>query len=112
MKLKASPPSRPRPVFVQIRETPEVVKSLADEAASAGIVSTEALRQIIADYNAHPFEFAPPIRAGRKTHLWSNIKSDQATVDTFTAHARRQGVSVAEAIRQCVRRYLKAQGRI
>lgn len=109
MKLKAPKPKPAKPLFNQVRETPAVVKALADEANAVGIPSTEALRQIIADYNANPFTFDRRRSLGRKSGVWDNIKSDQTTIDTFTAHTARHGISVAEGIRQCVRRYLKQQ---
>lgn len=112
MKLTSIANKPPKPVFNQVRETPAVVKALADEASNVGISATEALRQIIAGYLANPFAFAPGISKGRKSAVWDNIKSDPATIEAFTRLATEHGVSVAEGIRQCVRGYLRQHGRL
>ena len=94
--------------FATVRDTPEVVKALAEVAAAEAISSTDAIRQVIKEYLEQPFKFEPE---RFKTAVWANVRTDQATVDAFAAHAHAHGVSVAEGIRQCVRRFLANQGR-
>lgn len=81
---------------------------MAEVAEAAGITSTEALRLVIANYLVKPFPFKPE---SMKTGVWAKLRTDRATVDAFTEHAQAHGVSVAEGIRQCVRRFLIRQGR-
>lgn len=88
-----------------------MVQALAQEAAAVGITATEALRQIVVDYNARPWPFRPRSPNADKTAVWANIASDQPTIDKFTRHAKRHGVSVAEGIRQCVQKFLNEPGR-
>lgn len=100
-----------RPMFRQVRETPEIVQALAKEAERVGICSSEAIRQIVRAYNREPFDFQPGKTQGFKKAVWANIKADQQTIDAFSAHCQRQGVAVPEGIRQAVRHYLeKAHG--
>lgn len=108
MKPK-TPPLDAKPVcFPTVRDTPEVVEALAAVAHAAGITSTEALRLAIAHYLAKPFPFK---HEDKKSGVWAKFRTDGATVDAFTAHAQAHGVSVAEGIRQCVRKFLSKQGR-
>lgn len=104
--MKLTNPTRNLASFNQVKEDPAVVQALAEAAKKEGISSSEALRQIIAGYLANPFPFVQTKYRHKKTDVWSNIRSDKETVDRFTRHAEMHGVSVAEALRQCVRNYL------
>lgn len=93
-------------VLTQVREDPAIIAALASEAERAGITSTEAIRQLIDNYLANPWYFKPRAASDAKTGIWSAIKMPDMVIRDFTAHAERGGVSVAEAVRQVVRRYL------
>lgn len=97
-------------IFQQVRETPEVHKALVEEAARVGISQPEAIRQIISAYLSDPFPFTGKT-GGNKSAVWANISAPREMVDAFTHHTQVQGVSVAEGIRQCVRRFLEKKGR-
>lgn len=93
-------------VLTQVREDPAVIAALGVEAERAGIASTEAIRQLIDGYLADPWKFQPRTMSDTKTGTWSAIKVSDQVVQDFTLCAERGGVSVAEAVRQIVRRYL------
>ncbi len=110
MRLRPRPTSKASPH--QVREVPEVAQALAIQAAAAGVSTAEALRQIVAHYNARPWPFQPARRGATKsTQLgyYAILPEDQRALAAFQRHARKHGVSWTEGLRQCVRRYLDQQ---
>ena len=95
MKLKPRQPKPPIPLIQQVRETPEVVQALGEEAEAVGISSTEALRQILRAFVDKPWTLSEGKTPGRKTAAWANIKAPQELVDAFTHHTDTAGISAA-----------------
>ena len=113
MKL-ITPPKQNRLAPLVIRETPDLATAFVLHAASSGVSTCEALRQIVAHYNAKPWRFKKERTPGTKSARWGYYASHRSQKDAlavFQKHATKHGVSWAEALRQCVRKHLAEQGR-
>ena len=94
-----------------VREDPEVVQRLADVADKAGVSSPEAIRQLLAAYVARPYDLEklPVARRGLTSRL-GPVKLDAAVLEGFKRHAEDAELSMGEAVRRVVRRFLDKQG--
>lgn len=94
-----------------VREAPDLVQRLADTAAKAGVSSPEAIRQLLAAYVARPYDLEklPVARRGLTSRL-GPVKLDAAVLEGFQRHAEDAELSMGEAVRRVVRRFLDKQG--
>ena len=94
-----------------VREDPDVVQRLGETADKAGVSSPEAIRQLLAAYVARPYDLEklPIARRGLTSRL-GPVKLDAGVLKAFQAHAEDAELSMGEAVRRVVRRFLAKQG--
>lgn len=113
MKLHKKPkPTKPAPNIPMTRDTQAVGQAFIQAAHDAGISASQGLAQLLEQYAAKPFAFTPGISPGRKDWRSRSITVDPAVARQIQRRAEHAGITLGEAIRQVVRRYLEQEGRL
>ena len=91
----------------KFRESEAVYQALLKQSTKASITPSEAMRQILGAYLTKPFKLSSKdLTDGVKDRNWVPLRAEAPLVTGITKAAQKAGVSVGEAIRQILRRYL------